>query len=141
MSNEFQTKCPLCNHILYKRYEGLVCKNHKCKLYFKLGKGWVYLTDKSREYQIINSMWDSNSRLRFNKKWIEIKAKIIQRDNYKCQFCEYNFSNDFDRTNGLEVHHIIPASKESTLFLDEDNLITVCKKCHKKLHSTDKYKF
>ena len=44
-----EKKCPLCDHVLYRRYEGLVCKNHKCQLYFKLGKGWVLLKKTKRQ--------------------------------------------------------------------------------------------
>ena len=134
--------CPICTHVLYKRYEGLVCKNYKCKLYFKLGRGWVFITkEKTREEVIINDMWNNNSRLRFIKEWVKIKNEVLVRDKYKCQFCEYNLTDDFFRRVGLDVHHIIPAAKQSALYLDKDNLITVCNECHDKLHSNDKHKF
>ena len=34
-------KCILCQNQLQKRKDGLVCKNPKCKLYWKFS-GWVY---------------------------------------------------------------------------------------------------
>ena len=35
-------KCPICNHRLYWRKDGGVCKNWKCKNHWKMGKGSVY---------------------------------------------------------------------------------------------------
>lgn len=35
-----ELRCPSCNHILQEKKDGFVCKNWKCKLYWKLGKGW-----------------------------------------------------------------------------------------------------
>ena len=38
-------KCPLCGFKLYKKHEGLVCTNHKCKLHssdkHKMGKSEI----------------------------------------------------------------------------------------------------
>ena len=46
----------------------------------------------------------------------------LRRQPY-CQFC--------GRTDGLEVHHIIPFHVEPKLELEADNLITLCEKsCH-----------
>lgn len=139
--NKEKPTCPICNHILYKKYEGHVCKNWKCKLYHKLGKGWVYLGIKTKEEHIVNDLWGQNYRIMLRKEWVIIKDIIIRKYNYSCQFCDYNMSDDFDRNKRLEVHHIIPAHKQSALYFDEDNLILCCNTCHKKLHLTDKYKF
>jgi len=35
-------KCPECDHKLRKRQAGFVCKNPKCKNYWKRGKGPVF---------------------------------------------------------------------------------------------------
>ena len=92
--------CPVCNHVLYERHEGLVCKNYKCCLYFKLGKGWVYVDKKhkwTRERHIINTLWDKNSKNILAQKWAQIKAKVLVRDNYTCLFCDYKLSKDWNR--------------------------------------------
>lgn len=34
--------CPICGHKLVKKSAGMVCKNWKCPLYWKLKKGWAY---------------------------------------------------------------------------------------------------
>lgn len=134
-------KCPLCEHRLYNRNEGLACKNHKCKLYFKCGVGWCYIGINTLAHDIINELWNKNTHLIFTKQWAEKKAEILKRDDYKCSLCNYKLIKDFYRKVGLDVHHIVPASKESALYLDSDNLITVCKNCHNTLHSADKHKF
>lgn len=55
------------------------------------------------------------------------KAMILNRDNYKCQFCKGKHKD-----SKLEVHHIIFRSKGGS---DEpENLITLCRTCHKDLH-------
>ena len=53
------------------------------------------------------------------------KDYILHRDNFKCQLCGKTHTK-------LEVHHIIFRSKGGTN--DENNLITLCSECHKKLH-------
>lgn len=55
------------------------------------------------------------------------KAMVLNRDNYKCQYCKGKH-----RDSKLEVHHIIFRSQGGS---DEaDNLITLCHTCHKALH-------
>lgn len=57
-----------------------------------------------------------------------IKAMVLNRDNYTCQCCKGKH-----RDSKLEVHHIIFRSKGGS---DEaDNLVTLCHTCHKKLHA------
>lgn len=135
-------RCPVCDLVLYKRHEGLVCKNYKCDLYFKCGKGWFYNNgEKSHEEKIVNGLWNSSYKTMFSKQWAELKSIILRRDNYCCQFCEYKMSKDFYRNGTLIVHHIVPVHKQAALYLDKQNLIVVCKECHTKLHSHDKYRF
>lgn len=65
--------------------------------------------------------------------------RILYRDNFTCQDCgEFHaFINNFDMPvpiddGQLEVHHILPVSKGGSD--EQQNLITLCKKCHKKRH-------
>ncbi len=54
------------------------------------------------------------------------KAKVRSRDQYTCQHCG-------KRLLPLEVHHIIWRSKGGSD--EEENLITLCNKCHSKVHN------
>lgn len=56
------------------------------------------------------------------------KAMVLNRDNYTCQCCKGKHKN-----SRLEVHHIVFRSQGGS---DEgSNLITLCRTCHKNLHS------
>jgi 5-methylcytosine-specific restriction endonuclease McrA len=55
-----------------------------------------------------------------------VRDEIFKRDNYKCQIC--------GGTHRLQAHHIYPGSTHPMLSNDVDNGITLCKKCHKKVH-------
>jgi hypothetical protein len=134
--------CPVCGRKLTMMYEGLACKHPDCRLYFKLERGWVYLNEDSKlsgKKNVANIFFSSSTRLRLDKLWIEVKRKVLIRDDYKCVKCNAKF--DTWNCYPLHVHHIIPASEEMALYLDEDNLITLCEKCHNEVHQFDKYKF
>ena len=57
-----------------------------------------------------------------------IKARVLNRDNYTCQCCKGKHKD-----SKLEVHHIIFRSQGGSD--EESNLITLCHTCHKDLHS------
>lgn len=38
-----KTKCPICKRKLIKKSKGKVCKHHHCPLYWKNGKGFIYI--------------------------------------------------------------------------------------------------
>ena len=56
------------------------------------------------------------------------KAMVLNRDNYKCQYCKSK-----RKDSKLEVHHIIFRSQGGSD--EESNLITLCHTCHTDLHS------
>lgn len=62
----------------------------------------------------------------FNYGFSSRKEAVLNRDSYTCQICGA-------KNTRLEVHHIVYRSKGGTD--DEDNLITLCESCHKKIHT------
>jgi len=58
--------------------------------------------------------------------WKELKKLVLKRDNYQCQVCLMNIN--------LVVHHILPWSRYPELRFTDNNLMTVCVPCHKKIH-------
>lgn len=54
-----------------------------------------------------------------------LKKRIKIRDNFTCQCCYSQMESKF-----LDVHHI----DRDTSHNDPDNLVTVCKSCHKGIH-------
>lgn len=60
---------------------------------------------------------------------------IFNRDNYTCKYCELMGGH-------LHAHHKIPYWVCKEAFLDTENLITVCTKCHfEKAHKNNWVKF
>lgn len=63
-----------------------------------------------------------------SKLWNEILVTVFQRDGYLCQRCHKPNSN-------IHAHHIKAWADYPNNRLDLDNLITVCKECHRWIHS------
>ena len=61
------------------------------------------------------------------KKWKPIRDKILERDNYQCQFCQATFEQLKDKyhreTRLLIVHHIIPEHFSNDKVNEESNLV------------------
>lgn len=133
--------CPMCGYVLYKRYSGLVCKNHKCELYHKLDNGWIKIDKSNNHYEKFNLEYlFSYNRINIKSKWLILKRTIFKRDNYTCQECNINLLLSKEHFQ-LHAHHIIPKAEAPELTLDEENIITLCENCHKNIHRKDKYSF
>ena len=63
----------------------------------------------------------------------ELRKIVLEKDDWECQLCGKR--KDQDRNLALHVHHINPVKIDPILQNDIDNCITLCKKCHKKIHS------
>ena len=61
----------------------------------------------------------------FNYGYSSRRKAVLHRDNYTCQCCG-------KRNCQLQTHHIIYRSRGGTD--DENNMITLCKECHKGIH-------
>lgn len=55
------------------------------------------------------------------QKWEEVHQKVLQRDNNKCIIC---------KKPATQVHHIHLRSKRKDLMYSENNLVSLCDKCH-----------
>ena len=68
-----------------------------------------------------------------SKRWINKRAYILMRDKHMCQECLR-----FGRTTPAEmVHHIYPAEEEESLRYKDFNLVSLCNRCHNKMHNRD----
>ncbi len=56
-----------------------------------------------------------------NSKWTSVRSLYI-KDNPICKCC--------GKLKDLEVHHIIPVHIDARWELDQNNLITLCDRCH-----------
>lgn len=68
--------------------------------------------------------------------WRNVREYVKERDQYLCQDC----LKKNRITPAEEVHHIIPITPENindaSITLDEKNLISLCRECHKARHGT-----
>lgn len=65
--------------------------------------------------------------LRRTNAWKNKSIEIRKRDRNLCRVC---LDHGSINTKHLSVHHIIPINEDKGLYLDNDNLITLCDKCH-----------
>lgn len=69
-----------------------------------------------------------------SKAWQKVRSQVWQRDRGLCQEC---LKNGIIR-EGDTVHHIKPITPETisdeSITLNMDNLETVCRDCHAKVH-------
>lgn len=56
----------------------------------------------------------------------ELKGRVLERDGWRCQRC--------GRREQLQVHHMTRRSQAGADC--EENLIVLCSRCHRSLHST-----
>lgn len=84
-------------------------------------------TKKAYHHAAVNS--DYSIKLR-NPKWQRRKSEIMLRDNFKCQICG-------DMENTLNVHHIRYVKGREPWEYDDNELITLCEKCHERRKSFD----
>ena len=61
----------------------------------------------------------------------ELRQLCFERDNYTCQKCK---KHQNELQTGLHCHHIEGIRHEPLESADLDNVITVCKTCHKEIH-------
>lgn len=73
------------------------------------------------------SSWRTKEDDKFmkSKDWANIRQRILDRDNYTCQYC--NFKSE----KGMQVNHINGNPKDN----EYNNLEVICNQCHMILHS------
>lgn len=69
-----------------------------------------------------------NAKIRNSKQMAEWRTAVFKRDDYCCQICKA-------RGVHLHAHHIVPFSVNTDLRFALDNGQTLCKECHRMVHS------
>ena len=81
-----------------------------------------------------NYKWNGgrkNGWREYPKEFFKMRNSILERDGYICQICARNLPKNIGIAN---VHHIDGDKSNNTY----DNLISLCKSCHSKIHATNK---
>lgn len=71
--------------------------------------------------------------MRFHKtsKWERKRRVILRRDEYMCRHCKRYGKT----TQATMVHHIYTVEDYPALGLINENLISLCNRCHEKMHN------
>tara|TARA_R110001632_G_scaffold128220_3_gene242132 strand:- start:535 stop:879 length:345 start_codon:yes stop_codon:yes gene_type:complete len=65
----------------------------------------------------------------------DILYKFKSKNQFKCKHTEC-----LNKSKIKDVHHILPRNSHPQLLLDYNNLIVLCRDCHKSIHSQFGYK-
>lgn len=68
-----------------------------------------------------------------SQEWVEAVKKVWARDNATCQNCGKHHNTEENRGN-FHIHHIVTFQFKD-LRTDPNNLVLLCKECHKFVHS------
>lgn len=93
-----------------------------------------------------NPCWQGGRFEYYGPNWSEQREKTLERDEYCCQECDMTRDEHYQNYNeDLHVHHKVkrrqiideenPTIEQFELANSLDNLVTVCKSCHRKLES------
>ena len=107
--------CPTCTK--RKELEEERLKKERCKRYNK------------ERYKDENNL--KIKRFYGSKDWETMRKIILIRDNYLCVHC---FKKGI-YTKAETVHHKVEIEQAWELRLDKENLISLCNKCHNKVHN------
>lgn len=77
--------------------------------------------------------------------WQKKRLEILKRDRFECQDCRKRLETavaesielkEYEKKirRATEVHHIKELKEHPELALEDDNLISLCSKCHNKRH-------
>jgi Predicted restriction endonuclease len=80
------------------------------------------LTDMCNEW--IDLINEGHYRRYNTQPWRKL---VLERDNYRCQICDTN--------NNLHAHHVKPWIKYPLDRYDVNNGLTLCDRCHWRVHS------
>ncbi len=108
-----QSQCKLCKKEYYSKNSESI--SLRVKQHRKVNKEKI--SERVKKYYRNN--WD-----KINK-----RHKKYYRDNWECQICGKTI-NEVQ----LHCHHIEGYTQNPILGNDIDNVVTLCKKCHKKVH-------
>lgn len=114
--------CYRCGDKMSLDLKGVYCQ--KCKSHIRKDREELSNIDKNQEV--------------YNKAaWRNTKEEALKRADYKCEVCNVKGITPIKAAD--EVHHIIKVSEGSNAtHYDLDNLICVCKRCHRKIEGKNK---
>lgn len=120
--------CDYATDIMYADDEYLFQGDDNDREYIKNGKVVLKTEDNGGGYNIVKckGFYCDYKKYIHSEEWIEKRNDRFFIDGYKCQFC--------GSATNLQVHHL---TYENVPDEPMEDLLTLCKTCHTKLHSSD----
>lgn len=92
-----------------------------------------YASNPEAKEKLRRNVWEKYTSKIAGTGWVKISKRIRERDNYTCQMC------GIQRKSYLIVHHKdwngkIRGRSLKLMNNEDDNLITLCHKCHNGIH-------
>lgn len=69
---------------------------------------------------------------RDSRQWRTLRKRILERDGYTCMYCGQPADT---------VDHVLPVSKHPDLAMNQDNLVSACKRCNSRKGSRSEGSF
>ena len=113
--------CPRCGRKMPLEIKGQCenCKQSKYNFYKELSR-----VQRDKTQPVYN-----------NSQWARIRQEVIKRAVGLCEVCHALGK----LTKGQDVHHIIKVvSGDNSTHYDIDNLVYLCRKCHKRIEGLSK---
>lgn len=65
--------------------------------------------------------------------WNSVRKKVVKRDKGRCRECSIKKS----RSKSMHCHHIDPLHNAPLLWCDPNNLVLLCKDCHRSTYGRE----
>lgn len=85
---------------------------------------------------VVGSFFGGSDKMDYkSSKWARKRKKILKRDRYLCKNCKrYGKMSE-----ASVVHHVFPCEHYPEYEWEDDNLISLCVKCHNAMHDRDSH--
>jgi len=97
-----------------------ICREPSCNTLIQQSE--IYCSKHKREKIPFQNAIRSNEGFYNTSRWRQLRKQILSKQPY-CNKCGSDVN--------LQIHHITEPRGNEELFFDENNLITICDKCHR----------
>lgn len=101
--------------------------------FLKNGEHWLKSAEKKDHPKWRGGITPDRQAVYASEEWVESVKAVWARDNAICQRCGKNHNEEKYRGQ-FHIHHIV-SFQVKELRTDIDNLVLLCKECHKFVHS------
>lgn len=98
------------------------------KISERMSRSMLGKNNPSYRHDVTDEERQSNYWQRFSSEYSRWRTEVFKRDDYICQCCK-------QKGGSLTAHHMNGFAKFPEQRFDLDNGLTLCKMCHKRLHS------